>query len=217
MSDYNANNYTEQGGEITHIRGIVRFEPGSELRGAGIMPNQFEDTSSDVMSLRTSFNNLLQKLKGFGLMEGDPWGRINVTKDLNDQSPANAARQSNTEDIASVERSGSYIIITLSKKVSELKDFDGGNGWGVHKWLGIGISTVLSGITDLYYNGKRLTNADVAEAVSVGLTSPGYFVRWVAADLVLAGDNSQSSTDTFTLWARGYKETTVKLRIVEPE
>ena len=45
----------------------------------------------------------------------------------------------------------------------------------------------------------------------------GYFVRWVAADLVLAGNNTEKSVDNFTLWADGYAETTYKLVIVEPE
>jgi hypothetical protein len=44
----------------------------------------------------------------------------------------------------------------------------------------------------------------------------GYFVRWVAADLVLAGDNTQKSVDTFTLWAHGKKQTDYTLKIVEP-
>ena len=65
------------------------------------------------------------------------------------------------------------------------------------------------------YNGQALTAEDVSEATTCGL-SAGYFVRWVAADLVLAGDNSCRSQDHFTLSASGYKDTTYKLRIVEP-
>ena len=48
------------------------------------------------------------------------------------------------------------------------------------------------------------------------MDSGGCFVRWIAADLVLAGDNSQKSKDTFTLWADGYEETTFQLVIREP-
>jgi hypothetical protein len=126
-----------------------------------------------------------------------------------------ADRQDNTGHISSVAESNGVITITLDKKVSELKDFDGKNGWGVHKWLGIGVSAGISPITGLKYNGNALTADDVAEATSVGL-SAGYFVRWVAADLVLAGNNSEKSTDSFTLWADGHAETVYKLRIVEP-
>ena len=39
----------------------------------------------------------------------------------------------------------------------------------------------------------------------------------LAADLVLAGDNTEKSVDTFTLWADGYAETAYKLVIVEPD
>ena len=60
--------------------------------------------------------------------------------------------------------------------------------------------------TGLYYNGSVLTAEDVEEATSQCGLSAGYFVRWVAADLVLAGDNSQKSVDNFTLWADGYQK-----------
>ena len=79
----------------------------------------------------------------------------------------------------------------------------------------IGVSAGVSPITGLKYNGQALTAEDVSEATTCGL-SAGYFVRWVAADLVLAGDNSCRSQDHFTLSASGYKDTTYKLRIVEP-
>ena len=53
------------------------------------------------------------------------------------------------------------------------------------------------------------------EATSCSLGA-GYFVRWVAADLVLAGDDTQKSKGEFTLWADGYEETKFTLKIVEP-
>ena len=61
-----------------------------------------------------------------------------------------------------------------------------------------------------------MSSEDVTEATQCGLDA-GYFVRWVAADLVLAGNNTEKSVDNFTLWADGYAETTYKLVIVEPE
>ena len=33
MSDYNAKNYTEQGGDVTHIGGKLIFEEGSSVEG----------------------------------------------------------------------------------------------------------------------------------------------------------------------------------------
>lgn len=208
---YNTKNYTEQGGDVTHIGGKLVFDEGAEL-----MPNQAADTAGTTASLKAAFNSLLVKLKNAGLMTGDEWAAPTVTKEINDTVAGHADRQANTNDISSVAVANGVITITLSKKVSALKDFDGGNGWGVHKWLGIGVRPWTNAITGLYYNGAQLTAEDVTEAQSVGLNDAGYFVRWVAADLVLAGDNSQKSKDTFTIWADGYQKATYKLKIVEP-
>ena len=210
---YNAKNYTEQGGEVTHIGGKLVFD--GENAG-GLLPNMDTDAvqNDSVAKVRTTLNELITALKNAGLMAGDAF-TLTVTKNVTDSVTGHADRQDNTSHISSVAESNGVITITLDKKVSELKDFDGGNGWGIHKWLGIGISAGISPITGLKYNGGTLTAEDVSEATTCGL-SAGYFVRWVAADLVLAGNNSEKSTDTFTLWANGYAETAYKLRIVEP-
>lgn len=208
---YNAKNYTEQGGAVTHIGGKLVFDGDND---GGLLPNMSTaDVSSDtVAKVRASLNSLITKLKDAGLMIGDAF-TLTVTKEVTESG--NADRAYNTGKIASVEESDGVITITLSEKVEDLKDFDGGNGWGVHKWLGIGVSAGISPITGLEYKGSNLTDDDVAEATAVGL-SAGYFVRWVAADLVLAGDNSEKSVDNFTLKASGYAETSYKLVIVEP-
>lgn len=208
---YNTKNYTEQGGDVTHIGGKLVFDEGAEL-----MPNQAADTAGTTASLKAAFNSLLVKLKNAGLMTGDEWAAPTVTKEINDTVAGHADRQANTNDISSVAVANGVITITLSKKVSALKNFDGGNGWGVHKWLGIGVRPWTNAITGLYYNGAQLTADDVTEAQSVGLNDAGYFVRWVAADLVLAGNNKEKSKDTFTIWADGYQIATYKLKIVEP-
>lgn len=209
---YNTKNYTEQGGDVTHIGGKLVFDEGAE----GVMPNQAAATGTSGTDAIAAVNNLLVKLKNAGLMTADEWAAPTVTKEINDTVAGHANRQANTNDISSVSVSGNVITITLSKKVSALKDFNGGNGWGVHKWLGIGVRPWTNAITDLYYNGSKLTAEDVSEAQSVGLNDAGYFVRWVAADLVLAGDNSQKSKNTFTLWADGFQKATYELKIVEP-
>lgn len=209
---YNGKNYTEQGGEVTHIGGKLVFDEGAE----GVMPNQEAATGSSGSNAIAAVNALLIKLKNAGLMTADEWAAPTVTKEINDTVAGHADRQSNTNDISSVAVSGNVITITLSKKVSALKDFDGGNGWGVHKWLGIGVRPWTNAITGLYYNDVQLTAEDVTEAQSVGLNDAGYFVRWVAADLVLAGDNSQKSKNTFTIWADGFQKVTYELKIVEP-
>lgn len=177
--------------------------------------NQSASTAADAAALKADFNALLIKLKNAGIMVPDAF-TLTVSNSVNDQVAGHANRTFNTGKIASVTESDGVITITLSEKVSALKDFEAGNGWGNHKWLGIAISAGINPITGLKYNGSALTAEDVSEATSMGL-SAGYFVRWVAADLVLAGDNSQKSKDTFKLWADGYAETTYKLRIVEPD
>lgn len=177
--------------------------------------NQAASTAADAAALKADFNSLLVKLKNAGLMVADAFTLV-VANSVNDQTAGHANRTYNTGKISSVTESEGVITITLSAKVSALKDFDGGNGFGVHKWLGIAVSAGINPITGLKYNGSALTAEDVSEATAMGL-SAGYFVRWVAADLVLAGDNSQKSKDTFTLWADGYAKTAYKLRIVEPD
>ena len=179
-----------------------------------VMDNQADSTATTGSGAATDLNSLLVKLKDAGLMEKDALD-VTVTKNVTDSIAGHSDRQDNTDKISSVAESDGVITITLSKKVSALKDFDGGNGWGVHKWLGIGVTAGVSPITGLYYNGSALTSADVDEATVCGL-SAGYFVRWVAADLVLAGDNTQKSKGYFTLKAAGTEEKTYTLKIVEP-
>lgn len=203
---YNVKNYTEQGGEVTHIGGSLIIENG-------LAPNQAASSAGTVSALKDDFNDLLLKLKNAGVITPDAF-TMNYAA-VTDSVAGHADRQYNTGKISSVAIEDEVITITLSAKVSDLKDFDGGNGWGTHKWLGIGLGVGINPITGLYYNGSALTAEDVSEATTCGL-SAGYFVRWVAADLVLAGDNSQKSVDNFTLWANGYASTKYTIKIVEP-
>ena len=187
---------------------------GLAASGVGQAANMNASTAADLTTLKANFNELLVKLKNAGVMVGDEF-TMTVTKDVVDSISGRADRQYNTEKISSVTCEDGVITITLSAKVSALKNFEAGNGWGTHKWLGIGISAGINPITGLYYNGTQLTADDVTEATQVGL-SAGYFVRWVAADLVLAGDNSQKSKDSFILSADGYQKEKFTLKIVEP-
>ena len=61
MSDYNAKNYTEQGGEVTHIGGKIVYDNG-------LMPNMStaDVTSDTVAKVRTSLNALITNLKNQG-------------------------------------------------------------------------------------------------------------------------------------------------------
>lgn len=210
MSEYTAKNYTEPGGEVTHIGGKLVFDNG-------LIPNlSTEAVNSDtVAKVRTTLNALITYLKNAGLMVGDAFTMTYAA--VTDSVSGREDRQYNTGKVSSVtiDNDAHTITIALSAKVSTLKDFEAGSGWGKHKWLGIGLGVGISPITGLYYNGSVLTADDVTEATQCNL-SAGYFVRWVAADLVLAGNNSEKSVDTFTLWADGHAETKYKLIIVEP-
>ena len=206
MSEYNAKNYTEQGGDVTHIGGQLVFDNGGSLKG-GLMPNQAACTGTS--NGEKAVNALLLKLKNAGLMTADTF-TVTVSNTVNDQTAANANRTYNTSKISSVAISDDVITITLSDKVKNLKDFDGGGSWGVYKWLGIAVSADISPITGLYFNGDQLTADDVSEATAVGL-SAGSFVLWVKADRIING-----LSNTFRLWADGYEETEYKLVIVEP-
>ena len=209
MNDHNGKNYFTDGGDKLVIGGDLKFERSA----SGVIPNVATPASdANAAAVRTALISLMNAMKNNGLMAGDAFTLTYgaVTSDNE------ADRAYNTGKISSVAIENGVITITLSEKVSALKDFDARNGWGVHKWLGIGISAGVSPITSLYYNGEALSADDVTEASNVGL-STGYFVRWVAADLVLAHDNTQKSIDTFKLWATNYAETAYTLEIVEPE
>ena len=70
MSEYNAKNYTEQGGDVTHIGGKLVFDEGGSLEG-GLIANQADSEATTVAALKEDFNSLLVKLKAAGLMTAD--------------------------------------------------------------------------------------------------------------------------------------------------
>ena len=67
---YTVKNYTEQGGEVTHIGGELVFDTGAKF-GGGLIPNQADSTADTVAKLKTDFNTLLAALKTAGLMAAD--------------------------------------------------------------------------------------------------------------------------------------------------
>lgn len=69
--DYNAKNYTEQGGEKTVIGGTLEILNGASVTGLPIAENQADSTATDTAGLVTDFNALLAKLKAAGLMAAD--------------------------------------------------------------------------------------------------------------------------------------------------
>lgn len=69
---HNTLNYTEQGGEVTHIGGTLVIEEGAEVEGLPLSftpaAGQEESTATTVTALKEDFNALLVKLKAAGLM-----------------------------------------------------------------------------------------------------------------------------------------------------
>ena len=216
----NANGYLDGNGKSPFGAHSDHTHETVKLGNIPYVEPDLGDPTTALQDLCYAFNTLLNEMKQSGMMERDPI-IIGFDKELYDEDPNHANRQHNTEQVAGItmkkEGNEHVITITLNCEVSELEDFDGGNGWGVHKWLGIGIVTQVEDITKIKYNGEFLTEADVEEAVSVALDSKYDFVRWVAADLVLNGDNTQKSKDTFTLSVPEFNfgEETYKLKIEE--
>ncbi len=75
---YNAKNYTEQGGDVTHIGGSLIIEEGASVEGLpssgggiSVMANQTNSEATSIAALKDDFNSLLGKLKAAGLMAAD--------------------------------------------------------------------------------------------------------------------------------------------------
>lgn len=206
MNDHIGKNYFTDGGDTLVIGGkMVYGENGAAMQPAVNLPSGTATTAQIVTALKNA-----------GLMVGDAF---TLTYSAVTTDTGHANRMYNTNKISSVtiDNDAHTITIALSAKVSALKDFNGGGNWGTHKWLGVGLVSGINYPTAaLKYNGTALTSSDASEASGCGCEGTGVFVRWVAADLVLAGDNTQASVDTFKLWADGYAETAYKLIISEP-
>ena len=76
---YSVKNYTEPGGEVTHIGGKLIFEEGATVEGfppsdgtqAVVAENQPNSAATTIAALKDDFNALLAKLKAAGLMTAD--------------------------------------------------------------------------------------------------------------------------------------------------
>ena len=72
-SGYNALNYTEQGGTVTHIGGDLIFEEGAYVEGFPLpfdkVQHQDASTATTVAGLKDDFNDLLMRLIAAGIMD----------------------------------------------------------------------------------------------------------------------------------------------------
>ena len=210
---YNAKNYTEQGGDVTHIGGKLVFDEGGSIAGFPGAANQEPVTGSQVKDVKDAFNALLIGLKNAGIVIPDSWN-VSVLACPTPAAMPTTQTAANSGH-ATVAVDGTEITITLDGKVSDLADADHGATWGKHKWLGFGIRTGLAAITGVKFTDDTGASAtlgadDASEATALGL-SAGDFVLYIKADQAgyLTGEKS------FTLKADGYAETTFTMRIVE--
>ena len=212
---YNAKNYTEQGGEVTHIGGKLVFEEGGSIAGFPGAANQEPVTGNQVKDVKDAFNALLIGLKNAGIMVPDSWN-VSVLACPTPASMPTSETAANSGH-ATVTIDGTEITITLNCKVSELANANHGETWGTHKWLGFGVRTGLGSVVGMKFTDDTgasvtLSSADADEAATLGLNTPGDFVLYIKAEQAeyLTGEKY------FTLKADGYAETTFTMKIVEP-
>ena len=212
---YNAKNYTEQGGEVTHIGGKLVFDEGGSIAGFPGAENFTPKTTNTAADIRSDLNGLITKLKNAGIIIPDSWN-LSV---LACPTPAAMPTSETTANSghATVTIDGTEITITLNCKVSELADANHGEIWGKHKWLGFGVRTGLGSVVGMKFTDDTgasvtLSSADADEAATLGLNIPGDFVLYIKAEQAeyLTGEKY------FTLKADGYAETTFTMKIVEP-
>lgn len=205
MSEYNAKNYTEQGGEKTVIGGTLEIREGASVTGLPSAINQAASAATNVAGVKDDLNALLIKLKDAGLMTPDAWN-VSVSKIPTPSGEDIIANQSKVTAITIEDG-----VITVAVPVSELIAFPSSNpAQGTHKWVGMLIATGLADITSVKYNGFQLTAADATDATTVG-GSAGDIVMWLKCDEII------NTPKVFTLWASGYPEATFTVVITEPE
>ncbi len=210
---YNTKNYTEQGGDITHIGGILEFGEGAELSNFPGAENFAPKTTNTAADIRADLNKLITYMKNAGIMIPDEWS-VSVLACPTPAAMPTTETAANSAH-ATVTIDDTAITITLNCKVSDLADADHGSAWGVHKWLGFGVRTGLDAITGVKFTDDTGASAtlgadDVTEATALGL-SAGDFVLYIKAEDVAYLNGGKS----FTLQADNYAKTKFTMKIVE--
>ena len=191
-------NYSTDEGNRMVIGGILELKDEGKLEGF---------PKAENLASSASVADLILALKKAKLMTGDAFtiGVASCTPPV-----ANTAANSAAATITYADG----VISVSVPKVSELLDCDHGEYWGVHKWLGFGVSTGLSSVEGLVFDDGTaqvtLNEGDISEAQSVGLTTAGQFVLYIKAEKVLAEGGQK-----FTLSYPGYEDTEISIQIVE--
>ena len=202
-------NYMTDGGDTTHIGGVLEFGDDAKVKNFPGAAN-VADTTGTASANAAVIKAMLIALKDAGVMEGDAWNVSISSAELHNLPTSETAYNTGK---ATVTIDGTDITITLSCKVSELKDADHGEVWGVHKWLGFGVTTGLSSVVGVVFDdgtqAVTLTDADASEASDVGL-SAGDFILYIKAENVFANGGQ-----SFVLSGLGKEPTEYTMKIVE--
>lgn len=76
MSTYNTKNYTEQGGDVTHIGGKLIIEDGATVEGLNAIAAKGAAVAdaaegANAAALRTTLNALLASLRAAGILASE--------------------------------------------------------------------------------------------------------------------------------------------------
>ena len=214
---YNTRNYTEQGGEKTVIGGALEFGSNAKISG-GIIDNVADETGTATQN-KAVLKDLLLALKKSGLMVGDDW-TPSIPSGITYSNMATAGTAANSNKVT-VTLDDDVITVAVGGKIEdELDEVDHGSTWGKHYWLGFGIRTGFAtdaGVTFTQTAGSAnptvatLTDADDAEAYSVGLASAGDIILYIKAEVV------RDNCFEFELSKDGYKTKKYSVVIDETE
>jgi len=200
---YNAKNYTEQGGDVTHIGGKLVIEEGASIEGLPSADNIPASEATKVSDLNDNFNALLVGLKEAGYVKKDEFA---VDSNLI-PNPTEPELQANHAKVVGVNYADGVIDVKVD--VNELVAYPSSNpAQGTHKWLGLEIKTGVNPIAGVKFDEYELTQGDADEAASVGCQA-GSFVLYIKAEDIAVNPR------VFKLSKAGYKTAEVTIRVTK--
>ena len=198
MSEYNAKNYTEQGGDVTHIGGKLVFDEGASVENHPEVftpaENQLVSSATTLDGLKMDLNQLITKLKAAGIMEANTFGvSFRFTSNVREETVV-----TNNEYAGGIIVTGNTAAVEFDIDDLESCTIDEAS----HKWLCIEVGTGLDSLDGVTLNGDAISEDTKAYAQTYGLGT-GAFPYYVAADLLESGE-----TYTITVGADGYDSQT---------
>ena len=191
---YNTKNYTEQGGEVTHIGGKLIIDEGGSIEGLPQAAN---------LPAGSTVDELILALKEAGYVKKDEF----IPGSNLIPNPTDEELVTNHSKVDSVSYENNEIEVVVP--VDELIAYPSSNPeQGTHKWLGLEIKTGLASIIGTKFNDYELVAADATEATSVGCAT-GSFVLYIKAEDIV------KTPRVFTLSKPGYKTETITIKVTD--